>query len=77
MRKIGEVLHLAKSGSLIIKALGEVHQGAILVDEKGRKIGKVVETIGPVKSPYLSVTLLTDKNKKMQGSKVFLQEAQR
>ncbi|MBI4258254.1 MAG: hypothetical protein HY619_04800 [Thaumarchaeota archaeon] len=74
MRKIGEVLHVAKSGRLIVKAFGETSQGAVLVDEKGGKIGKVVEVIGPVKSPYLSVTPLTDKNKKMQGL-VYLREA--
>lgn len=31
------------------------------MDEKGRKLGRVVELIGPVKAPYASIALATDR----------------
>ena len=53
--QIGSLLHQAKSGRLIVKLSQEVRPGALILDESGRRLGKVVELIGPVKSPYASV----------------------
>jgi len=33
----------------------------ILLDEKGRKLGKVVELMGPVRAPYASVVPATSR----------------
>lgn len=41
------------------------------MDEKGRKVGRVVELIGPVKSPYASVALSSSKVGKT-GDTVFV-----
>lgn len=74
-QEVGEVMHLAKSGRLIIRLVGssskEARPGEILVDQKGRSVGKVVEIIGPVVSPYASVMPLTAKSNKLLGIKVF------
>ena len=54
MEKIGEILHLAKSGRLIVKVDEQISHkliGQALVDDKGIKIGKIIELIGSVKSP--------------------------
>lgn len=59
--QIGTILHQAKSGRLIIRLSREVKPGAEIVDEKGRKLGKVVELIGPVKAPYASVAVSTSR----------------
>ncbi len=71
---VGEILHQAKSGRLIIKLVKEVKVGDILVDEKGKRVAKVMEIIGPVKSPYASATPLTDRVSKYIGSKVHVME---
>jgi len=58
MEKIGEIVHLAKSGRLIVKIEENINHNLIgqsLIDDKGSKVGKIIELIGPVKSPYASV----------------------
>ena len=58
LEKIGEILHLAKSGRLIVKVDEQVSHkliGQALMDDKGTKIGKIIELIGSIKSPYASV----------------------
>ena len=48
MEKIGEILHMAKSGRLIIKVDEQISHkllGQALIDEKGTKIGKIIELI--------------------------------
>ncbi len=58
MEKIGEIVHLAKSGRLIVKVEENIKHNLIgqsLIDDKGSKVGKIIELIGPVKSPYASV----------------------
>ena len=61
MLQVGIILHQAKSGRLIVKLTKEVRPGAFLLDEKGRKLGKVVELIGPVSAPYASVMVVSSK----------------
>jgi RNA-binding protein len=51
------LLHQAKSGRLIIRLSREVRPGVPILDEKGRRLGKVVELIGPVRAPYASVAV--------------------
>ena len=59
MHQVGILLHQAKSGRLIVRLSREVKAGEVLTDEKGRKIGKVIELIGPVRAPYASVAVAT------------------
>ncbi len=61
MLQVGIMLHQAKSGRLIVKLSKEVRPGAVLLDERGRKLGKVIEIIGPVKAPYASVVPSTSR----------------
>jgi rRNA processing protein Gar1 len=73
--EVGEILHLAKSGRLIIKlnAAGaeRIKPGELLIDGSGRRVGKVIELLGPVKTPYASVITMTDRTSRLVGSKVF------
>lgn len=75
-QEVGEVMHLAKSSRLIVRLLGssskEIHSGELLFDQNGRRVGKVIEIIGPVNSPYASVMPLTDRPNKVLGVKLFL-----
>lgn len=73
LEKIGEILHLAKSGRLIVKVDEQISHkliGQALIDDKGTKIGKIIELIGSVKSPYASV-IPTVESKYSVGGKVF------
>ena len=58
MEKIGKIVHLAKSGRLIVKIEEKSNYeliGQSLINDKGTKVGKVIELIGPISSPYASV----------------------
>ncbi len=67
-------MHLAGSGRVIIQLSNKLVEGQILCDEKGTKVAKVMELIGPVKRPYASATPLTNNIKKFIGKSVFASE---
>jgi RNA-binding protein len=73
--EVGEIIHLARSGRLIVKlntvGAERVKSGELLIDGSGRKIGRVAELIGPVRTPYASVITMTDRTSRLVGSKVF------
>ena len=71
MQEVGEILHIAKSGRVIVKLSQNVNSGEILLDSKGKKVAKVVELIGSVKAPYASAVPVTDIIKKYVGAKVY------
>ena len=59
--QVGILRHQAKSGRLIIKLTKESKPGASILDGDGKKLGRVVELIGPVKSPYASVAVVSSR----------------
>ena len=61
MREIGEILHKAKSGRLIVRLNEKVEAGQVLLDSKGRNAAKVIELIGPVSKPYASAAPASDR----------------
>jgi RNA-binding protein len=61
LSQVGILLHQAKSGRLIVRLSKEVKPGVFLFDGDGRKLGKVVELIGPVRAPYASVAVVSSK----------------
>lgn len=72
LQEAGAILHQAKSGRLIVKVSKGVGVGSVLLDERGRKLGRVVELIGPVSSPYASVAPVTSRLGR-KGDRVFVQ----
>ena len=64
-------MHLAGSGRGIIQLSKELVEGQILCDEKGTRVAKVNEMIGPVNRPFASATPLTNNIKKYIGKNVF------
>ena len=61
MFQVGILTHQAKSGRLIIKLTKEVKPGVFLFDADKRKLGRVVELIGPVRGPYASVAVVSSR----------------
>ena len=74
MQEVGEIMHLAGSGRVIIQLSGKVVEGNILCDEKGTRVAKVMELIGPVRRPFASASPLTNNIKKYIGKSVFATE---
>jgi RNA-binding protein len=75
LQEVGEIMHLAGSGRVIIQLSEKVAEGQILCDDKGTRVAKVMELIGPVKRPFASCTPLTNNIKKYIGKSVFASEA--
>ena len=67
-------MHLAGSGRVIVQLSKEIGEGQILCDEKGTRVAKVMELIGPVKRPFASAAPLTNNIKKYIGKSVFADE---
>ncbi len=74
MQEVGEVLHLASSGRVIIRLSKPLKDGQIIVDNSGTKVGKVLEMIGPIDAPYASAIPLTNNIKRHVGKKVYIVE---
>jgi RNA-binding protein len=71
LQEIGEIMHLASSGRVIIRLTRPLEEGDYVCDESGRRIGKITELIGPVSSPFASAISLTNNVKKYVGGKVY------
>jgi RNA-binding protein len=71
LQEVGEIIHLASSGRVIIRLKKQLDEGNLVCDDTGRKIAKVTELIGPVASPYASAISLTNNIKKYTGKKVY------
>lgn len=71
MQEVGEILHLANSGRVIIQLSEKLVEGQVLCDEKGIRVAKVMELIGPVRRPFASASPLTNNIKKYIGKEVF------
>ncbi len=72
LQEVGEFLHRAKSGRLIVRLSKKVEPGSTLLDLKGRKVGRVVEMMGPTTRPYASAEPMTSRFDGQKGEKVFL-----
>ena len=71
MQEVGEILHLANSGRVIVRLSNTVSAGQIICDESSTKVAKVTELIGPVAKPYAAAMSLTNNIKKFVGKKMF------
>jgi RNA-binding protein len=76
MFELGQILHTARSGRIIVKigiaALEKKVSGLQVIDVNGRQIGKVQEIFGPVTSPYASIQPVREKLTGIVGTKVFI-----
>jgi RNA-binding protein len=76
MEELGRVLHVARSGRIIVKVNADAGEkkstGMLLVDSSGLRIGKIQEIFGPVFSPYASVLPSRERLTGIIGTKVFI-----
>lgn len=64
MKVLGNILHLANSGKLIVKTDKTPPAGAFVFTNDKNKIGRVGGIFGPVKNPYVSINLYRSVNKR-------------
>jgi rRNA processing protein Gar1 len=51
-----------------------IKPGLNVSDNQEKKIGKISEILGPIKSPYASIIPFIQKRNKLTGTKVYIQE---
>ena len=77
MELLGEILHFSKSGRIIVKMdkhKPSIKPGLNVSDYQEKKIGKISEILGPIKSPYASIIPFIQKRNKLTGTKVYIQQ---
>ena len=72
MQEVGEIMHLAGSGRVVVQLSREIGEGTVLCDSAGTRVARVMELIGPVRRPFASATPLTNNIKRHVGSHVFV-----
>ncbi len=72
MRRIGMVLHVSRSKSLILRAESIPRFGQEVVDSKLRPVGKVSDVFGPVKRPYIAVKPSVSNPESLVGKPLYV-----
>ena len=75
MELLGDILHFSKSGRIIVKMdkyKPSFKPGLNVSDNQEKKIGKISEILGPIKSPYASIIPFIQKRNKLTGTKVYI-----
>lgn len=62
---------MAGSGRVIVKLSRAVPEGGILYDSKSARVARVMELIGPVKSPYASAAPLAGNAARLAGRRLY------
>jgi len=76
LRRLGKVLHLSKSRTLIVKLDPPkfVRPGTKACDSKLKNVGVVTDILGPVSGPYASVRPMIAKPESVVGRIVYALE---
>ncbi|RLG60936.1 H/ACA RNA-protein complex protein Gar1 [Candidatus Geothermarchaeota archaeon] len=72
MRKVGKILKLTKGKLFVIKLNRKISVGSYLYDSSKKRIGAVIDLIGPVNSPYCISKPLVEKPEKLIGINVYV-----
>jgi RNA-binding protein len=77
MRRLGEVLHVSKRGSIILRTdkTPPIGKQAIVLDKKANRIGNVIDVFGPVSSPYVAIRPFKDvETESLLGQVLYIQK---
>ena len=74
MQRLGKVVHLSKSGRLILRAKTKARTGLVAMDEGLKTVGTVFDTFGPVVNPYISVRPSVQDPERYVGQILYVDE---
>lgn len=74
MQRLGKVLHLSKSGRLVLRSRLKSRPGEIALDEELTPVGTVIDTFGPVENPYVSVKPSVSSPERYVGHILYVDE---
>jgi RNA-binding protein len=72
LQRLGKVLHVTPSQSIVVKIDKTPKIGSAVVDEKLQVVGKIFDVIGPVSSPYVVVKPAIKETEKLPNKQLYL-----
>ena len=76
MKKLGKVSIIARNGNLLVQASKPERIGTPVVDQQIKRIGKIVDVIGPIKAPYIVVNAKGYTAPIKEGDIIYLMDKQ-
>ena len=77
MQRLGLILHVTPSRNLIAKIENVPKIGEIVVDESLKPVGKVFDILGPVSSPYATITPTIRNPERLANRTVYILPSKR
>ncbi len=75
MRKLGKVFVVTKKGDLLVKTTSTYRFNTIVVNQQIQTIGKIVDIIGPVATPYIVINTRNSEAKVKKGDQLYLMDS--
>ncbi len=75
VKRLGKVLHLSKSGRLILRSQTRVKLGSPALNQDLKAVGTVFDVFGPVENPYTSVKPSVRDPSQYVGKLLFVEES--
>lgn len=72
MQRLGRVLKVTPSNSIVVKAEKTPRIGATVIDEDLKTIGKVFDIIGPTSSPYAVIKSSIKEPKRLVNKQLYV-----
>jgi len=72
LQRLGKVLSVTPSQSLVVKIDKPPKLGAAVIDENLKVVGKVFDIIGPVSSPYAVIRTALKDPEKLAGKQLYV-----
>lgn len=74
MKKIGSITVIAKNGNLLVKTNKPFRIGSKVVNQEIKNVGKIVDIIGPAKTPYIVINTKGANTTTKEGEMLYLLE---
>ena len=76
MKKLGKVSIIARNGNLLVQSNKSERIGTPVVNQQIKRIGKIVDIIGPTKAPYIVVNIKGYTDSIKEGDVLYLMDKQ-
>jgi rRNA processing protein Gar1 len=77
VKNLGPITSITKKGDLLVQVTKPYPFGAKIVNKQLESIGKIVDVIGPVKTPYLVINTRNAEAQAKVGETVYLSSVKR
>jgi len=77
LQRLGRVLHISPSRSIIIKIDNIPRIGETVVDENLKPVGKIIDIFGPASSPYAAVKPTIREHEKLTDKMLYVLPSER